>query len=196
MAVADRPANLPPQDIDAEESVLGAMLVSQTAIAIVSELLKPDDFYRGSHAQIYRTILEMYGKGEIVDSITLTNALDKRGVLDHVGGKAVVHTLASTVPAAANARHYAQIVRDTATYRWLIRAGTDIAGARLRAHRRAAGARRPGRADRLLDRRQADHDDFEPIDGLLMESFERLDEMPNRTTTSPACPPASRSSTS
>ena len=115
MAVADRPANVPPQDIDAEESVLGAMLVSQNAIAIVSELLHPDDFYRRSHATIYRTILEMYGKGEVVDTITLTSALDHRGVLDEVGGKPVVHTLAATVPAAANARHYAQIVRDTAT---------------------------------------------------------------------------------
>ena len=101
MAVADRPANVPPQDIDAEESVLGAMLVSQNAIAIVSELLKPEDFYRRSHATIYRTILEMYGKGEVVDSITLTSALDNRGVLDEVGGKPQVHTRAATVPAAA-----------------------------------------------------------------------------------------------
>ena len=81
MAVADRPANVPPQDIDAEESVLGAMLVSQNAIAVVSEILQPDDFYRRSNATIYRTILEMYGKGEVVDSITLTNALDTRGAL-------------------------------------------------------------------------------------------------------------------
>ena len=63
MAVADRPANVPPQDIDAEESVLGAMLVSQNAIAIVSELLKPDDFYRRSHATIYRTIADLKSLG-------------------------------------------------------------------------------------------------------------------------------------
>jgi len=128
MAVAPQPVpNLPPQDLDAEESVLGAMLVSPTAVAVVSELLQPEDFYRGSHAHIYRTILDMYGGGETIDSITLTNALGSRGLLDQVGGKAVVHTLAATVPAAANARHYAQIVRDAATYRSLIRAGTEIA---------------------------------------------------------------------
>ena len=127
LASTTQNAPVPPQNLDAEESVLGAMLVSQNAIAIVSELLQPDDFYRRSNATIYRTILEMYGKGEVVDTITLTSALDHRGVLDDVGGKPVVHTLAATVPAAANARHYAQIVRDTATYRGLIRAGTDIA---------------------------------------------------------------------
>ena len=105
MAVApqQQAPNLPPQDLDAEESVLGAMLVSPTAVAVVSEVLHPEDFYLGSHAHIYRTILEMYGAGETIDSITLTNALTSRGLLDQVGGKAVVHTLAATVPAAANA---------------------------------------------------------------------------------------------
>ena len=179
MAVADRPANVPPQDIDAEESVLGAMLVSQNAIAIVSELLKPDDFYRRSNATIYRTILEMYGKGEVVDSITLTSALDNRGVLDEVGGKPQVHTLAATVPAAANARHYAQIVRDTATYRGLIRAGTDIA---------SLGYEHLGEPQELVDQAeqivfsigdQRISTDFERIDGLLKQSFERLDEIQN-----------------
>jgi replicative DNA helicase len=177
MAVADRPANVPPQDIDAEESVLGSMLVSQNAIAIVSELLQPDDFYRRSHATIYRTILEMYGKGEVVDTITLTSALDHRGVLDDVGGKPVVHTLAATVPAAANARHYAQIVRDTATYRGLIRAGTEIA---------TLGYERIGEPPELVDRAEqivfgiADQritGDFEHMETLLKESFDRLTQL-------------------
>jgi replicative DNA helicase len=179
MAVANRAPTVPPQDIDAEESVLGAMLVSQNAIAIVSELLKPEDFYRGSHATIYRTILEMYGQGEVVDSITLTNGLSNRGLLDGVGGKPFVHTLAATVPAAANARHYAQIVRDTATYRGLIRAGTDIA---------TLGYDHIGDPPDLVDKAEqivfsiADQrisGDFERIDGLLKQSFERLDEIQN-----------------
>jgi replicative DNA helicase len=175
MAVtAPTPGNLPPQDLDAEESVLGSMLVSPTAVAIVSELLQPDDFYRGSHAQIYRTILEMYGAGETIDSITLANALSMRGLLDQVGGKAGVHTLASTVPAAANARHYAQIVRDTATYRSLIRAGTEIA---------ELGYEHIGEPQEVVDKaeqivfgiadKRISHD-FTPINTLLVESFERL----------------------
>ncbi len=166
--------HLPPQDLDAEESVLGAMLVSPTAVAVVSEILKPDDFYRRSHAVIYQTILEMYGSGETVDSITLTNALSTRGVLDQVGGRAVVHTLASTVPAAANARHYADIVRDAATYRSLIRAGTEIA---------ELGFVHVGEPQELVDKAEqivfsiADKrisSDFTPLNSLLVESFERL----------------------
>ena len=175
MAVAPQPVpNLPPQDLDAEESVLGAMLVSPTAVAVVSELLQPEDFYRGSHAHIYRTILDMYGGGETIDSITLTNALGSRGLLDQVGGKAVVHTLAATVPAAANARHYAQIVRDAATYRSLIRAGTEIA---------TLGYEHLGEPGEVVDKAEqivfgiADQrisGDFAAIRTLLNESFERL----------------------
>src|SRR6185437_15475750 len=127
----------------------------------------------------FQTILEMYGRGENVDTITLTNALSNRGLLDEVGGKAVVHTLAATVPAVANARHYAQIVRDTATYRGLIRAGTEIAG---------LGYERMGEPPELVDRAEqivfgiADQritGDFEHMDTLLKQSFDRLTEMSN-----------------
>jgi len=177
MSVTSQEQTVPPQDLDAEESVLGAMLVSGNAVAIVSELLQPGDFYRRSHATIYQTILEMYGRGENVDSITLTNALSNRGLLDEVGGKAVVHTLAATVPAVANARHYAQIVRDTATYRGLIRAGTEIA---------TLGYERIGEPPELVDRAEqivfgiADQritGDFEHMETLLKESFDRLTQL-------------------
>jgi replicative DNA helicase len=176
MAVTTTPPSgpVPPQDLDAEESVLGAMLVSPTAVAVVSEILQPDDFYRPSHALIYETILEMYGAGDVVDSITLTNALSTRGHLDQVGGRAVVHTLASTVPAAANAKHYAQIVRDTATHRSLIRAGTEIA---------ELGYEHVGEPQELVDKaeqivfgiadKRISHD-FAALNALLVESFERL----------------------
>src|SRR2546423_12883881 len=103
------------------------MLVTGNWVRYAPELLHPDDFFRRSHATIFQTILEMYGRGENVDSITLTNALSHRGLLDEVGGKAVVHTLAATLPARADARHHAQIVRDTAPYRRPIRAGPDSA---------------------------------------------------------------------
>ena len=121
------PSTVPPHDLDAEESVLGAMLVSANAISIVSEMLRAEDFYRRSHATIYAAILQLYGDGGTVDSITLINALQNLGQLEEVGGKAAVNTLASTVPAVANAYRYAEIVRDASTYRNLIRAGTQIA---------------------------------------------------------------------
>jgi Replicative DNA helicase len=85
-----RAPTVPPHDLDAEESVLGAMLVSANAIAIVSEVLQPEDFYRRSHATIYETILRVYAEGGTVDSITLINSLQNQGQLDEVGGKAAV----------------------------------------------------------------------------------------------------------
>jgi replicative DNA helicase len=174
MAVEAQSAPVPPQDLEAEESVLGAMLVSPNAVAAVSEILQPDDFYRKSHGTMYRAILEMYGRGDAIDSITLANELSNRGVLEEVGGRAAVSTLAATVPAAANAPHYARIVRDTASYRGLIRAGTDIA---------TLGYERHGEPSDLVDRAEqivfeiADHrikGDFHGIDGLLQRTFERI----------------------
>src|SRR3954453_10457902 len=172
-----RAPTVPPHDLDAEESVLGAMLVSQNAIAIVSGILRPDDFYRRSHATIYETILQVYAEGGTVDSITLINALQNRGLLDEVGGKAAVHTLASTGPAVANAQRYAEIVRDSSTYRNLIRGGTKIA---------QLGSERMGEPQELVDQAEqvvfgiADQritSDFSSIATLLNESFERITQL-------------------
>ena len=172
-----RAPTVPPHDLDAEESVLGAMLVSANAIAIVSEVLQPEDFYRRSHATIYETILRVYAEGGTVDSITLINSLQNQGQLDEVGGKAAVHTLASTVPAVANAHRYAEIVRDASTYRNLIRAGTLIA---------QLGYERLGEPQELVDQAEqvvfgiADQritSDFFPIAGLLNDSFERISQL-------------------
>ena len=138
-------ALVPPQNLDAEESVLGAMMLSPGASPSVSEILSSDgrEFYRESHAKIYRAALGLYAKGEPVDAITLADELDERSELENVGGKFRIHELASVAPATANAHHYAQIVRETATLRGLIRAGGDIA--------RSAGtarARRPSSSTR------------------------------------------------
>src|SRR5437667_9700259 len=117
MAVAPVPmaAPIPPQNLEAEESVLGAMLLSPGAIGAVSEILDAGDFYRESHAKIYRAALALYAKGEPVDAITLTDELEERGELAVVGDRPRLHELASLVPATANAAHYARIVREMAT---------------------------------------------------------------------------------
>ena len=124
---ASVPGAVPPQNLEAEESVLGAMMLSPNAIAAVSEILDASDFYRESHAKIYRAALQLYGKNEPVDAITLTNELEQRGELEDVGGRVRLHELARLVPATANAGHYAEIVRETATLRGLILAGGQIA---------------------------------------------------------------------
>src|SRR5512146_3571011 len=143
LAQAPQSAPVPPQNLEAEESVLGAMMISPGAIGAVSEILDAGDFYRESHAKIYRASLALYAKGEPVDAITLTNELEERGELEGVGGRVRLHELAALVPATANASHYARIVRETATLRGLIRAGGEIA--RL-------GWERPGEAGDLVDR--------------------------------------------
>src|SRR5438270_1776052 len=124
---ASVPGAVPPQNLEAEESVLGAMMIASGAIAAVSEILDASDFYRESHAKIYRAALQLYGKNEPVDAITLTNELEQRGELEEIGGRVRLHELARLVPATANARHYAEIVRETATLRGLIHAGGEIA---------------------------------------------------------------------
>ncbi len=147
-------APVPPQNLDAEESVLGAMMLSPGAIGAVSEVLSASDFYRESHAKIYRAGLSLYGRGEPVDAITLVDELDQRGELEDVGGKVRVHELAALVPAAANAAHYARIVREMATLRGLIRAGNEIT--RL-------GMDRPAETTELVDR--AEQVDLRPRAG-------------------------------
>jgi replicative DNA helicase len=171
-------APVPPQNLDAEESVLGAMMLSPGAIGAVSEVLSAADFYRESHARIYRAGLALYGRGDPVDAITLVDELERRGELEDIGGKVRVHELAALVPAASNAAHYARIVREMATLRGLVRAGSEIA--RL-------GIERDGQdVAELVDRaEQVVFDlaqsrvsgDFSHIEELLKQTFERITQL-------------------
>jgi len=167
----------PPQNLEAEESVLGAMLLSPGAIGAVSEVLDASDFYRESHAKMYRAALALYAKGEPVDAITLVDELEERGELEDVGGRVRLHELAALVPATANAAHYARIVREMATLRGLISAGQQIA---------LLGWERPGETQMLVDRaEQVVFDlsqsrvstEFSHIEELLKESFERITQL-------------------
>lgn len=123
---ADAGLRTPPQDRDAEASVLGGMMLSKDAIADVVELLRGDDFYIPSHETIYNTILDLYAAGEPADAVTVANALSKAGSIARIGGPAYLHTLISSVPTAANAGFYANIVREQAMLRKLVEAGTRI----------------------------------------------------------------------
>ncbi|MEU2664050.1 replicative DNA helicase [Micromonospora sp. NPDC007220] len=116
----------PPQDIAAEQCVLGGMLLSKDAVADVVEILKTNDFYRPVHATIFDTILEIYGRGEPADSITVAAALANSGDLVRIGGAPYLHTLIASVPTAANAAYYARIVSERAVLRRLVEAGTKI----------------------------------------------------------------------
>jgi len=168
---------VPPQNLEAEESVLGAMLLSPTAVGTVSEILGAADFYRESHAKIYRAALGLWSKGEPVDAITLVNELDERSELEAVGGQSRIAELAALVPSTSNVEHYARIVKEMSTLRGLVRAGQEIA--RL-------GQERPGEVTDLVDRaeqivfelgQQRVTSDFAHIEVLLKESFERITQL-------------------
>ncbi len=116
----------PPQDIPAEQSVLGGMLLSKDAIADVVEQLRGPDFYRPAHELIYEAVLDLYGRGEPADAVTVAAELTKRGEIGRIGGAPYLHTLISMVPTAANAGYYARIVRERAVLRRLVEAGTRI----------------------------------------------------------------------
>ncbi|MFB9733176.1 replicative DNA helicase [Ornithinimicrobium kibberense] len=117
---------LPPQDVAAEQSALGAMLLSKDAIGECSEIIKPVDFYRPAHERIYEAVVDLFSRGEPVDAITVADELTKRGELTRVGGTAYLHQLIAGVPTAANAAFYAEIVAERAVLRRLVEAGTRI----------------------------------------------------------------------
>ncbi len=116
----------PPQDLTAEQSVLGGMLLSKDAIADVVEVLHSDDFYRPAHQTVYECILDLYSRGEPADAVTVSAELQRRGDLIRLGGAPYLHTLIATVPTAANAAYYAEIVAEKAILRRLVEAGTRI----------------------------------------------------------------------
>lgn len=116
----------PPQDIAAERSVLGGMLLTKDAIADVLEILRAEDFYRPAHATIFNSILDLFSHGEPADQITVSAELQRHGELERVGGRGYILDLAAAVPTSANAAYYAQIVREQAQLRSLVEVGTRI----------------------------------------------------------------------
>ena len=153
----------------------GRWSISPNAIAAVTEILSPDDFYRDSHRAIYRCILALYARGDEVDAVTLSAELEHEGILEKVGGKAFVHTLVEIVPAAANARQYAEIVRETSVLRALIQVGQEIA---------ELGYQHPDESTNLLDKceqkvfaisQQRRTSEFAHIRDILKRNFERIE---------------------
>ena len=127
IAQSAQTAPVPPQNLDAEESVLGAMMLSPGAIGAVSEILDASDFYRESHAKIYRAALALYARASRSTRSRSSTSSRSASELEGAGGRERIHELAALVPATANAGHYAKIVREMATLRGLIRAGAEVA---------------------------------------------------------------------
>ncbi|PFX01796.1 Replicative DNA helicase [Nocardia farcinica] len=172
----------PPHDMAAEQSVLGGMLLSKDAIADVVEVIRPGDFYRPAHQAIYDTILDLYGRGEPADPVTVAAGLDRRGELKRIGGAPYLVTLTQTVPTAANAGYYAEIVAEKAILRRLVEAGTRIVQYGY------AGADGQDIAE-VVDRAQAEvyevterrtTEDFLPLEELLQPTMDEIDSIASR----------------
>ncbi len=118
---------VPPQSIDAEQSVLGAMLIDKEAIAKVTEILSADDFYREAHRVVFNAMMELYNKNEAVDMITITDILRRDNKLEDVGGIAYITSLANAVPTAANVKYHANIVEEKSVLRQMVKVSTEIA---------------------------------------------------------------------
>ncbi len=117
---------IPPHSIEAEQSVLGSMIMDHDAVIVASEILIPSDFYRPDHAQIFGAIMELYTTGNPIDLITIQDKLVQKGVLEQVGGLAYIAELASSVPTSAHIKQYAKIVQEKSTLRKLIKVSSDI----------------------------------------------------------------------
>ena len=176
----DYPDRTPPQDVAAEQSVIGAMLLSKDAIADVVESLREGDFYRPAHQLIYSSILDLYGRGEPADAVTVSAELTRIGELGRVGGAPYLHTLVASVPTAANASYYALIVKERAVLRRLVEAGTRIV---------QMGYAGDGDVDQIVDRAQAavyditdrrTAEDYLPLSAIMPGTLEEIDAISSR----------------
>jgi replicative DNA helicase len=173
----------PPQDVAAEQSVLGGMLLSKDAIADVVEVLHGQDFYRPAHQVIFDCILDLYGRGEPADAITVAAELNRTDQLSKMGGAVYLHTLIASTPTAANAGYYAQIVAEQAILRRLVEAGTRV----VQLGYGAAGGR--GDVDDIVDRAQQEiydvtekrmSEDYSRLEDILQPTMDELDAIASR----------------
>ena len=174
------PDRVPPQDIAAEQSVIGAMLLSKDAIADVVEAVREGDFYRPAHQLIFSAILDLYGRGEPADAVTVSAELTRIGELGRVGGAPYIHTLVASVPTAANAGYYGRIVRERAILRRLVEAGMRIT---------QMGYQGDGEVDMIVDRAQAavydvtdrrTSEDYLPLAEIMPGTLEEIDAIASR----------------
>ncbi|MDE0213415.1 MAG: replicative DNA helicase, partial [Deltaproteobacteria bacterium] len=176
----DTLSKLPPQNLEAEASILGGVLLDNEAINNVIELVNPDDLYRESHRKIFRAMVALWDRNEPVDLITLSDQLKSMGELEAAGGSAYLAELASQVPTAANIAYYARIVREKAILRHLIRTSTDIA---------TRGLEERGDVDMFLDDAERAIFDisekrinaaFVRIGDVMTDTIKRVDELYHR----------------
>ena len=168
---------VPPHNLEAEASLLGALLIDKDAVLNVADLLRPDDFYRTSHADIFNAILDLFAKREPIDVLSLANKLSEKNQLEAIGGRTYLIELTNGVPTAAHAKHYASIIQKKATLRRLLTAAGEITNIAFD---------QGEEVDVALDKAEQKlfgvshlylNTNFIPLKDILDDAFERIDEL-------------------
>ncbi|MBU1167055.1 replicative DNA helicase [Patescibacteria group bacterium] len=169
--------SLPPQNIEAEESVLGSLMIDKEAIIKIADIVKAEDFYKESHGAVFEAMIDLYEKREPIDVVSLSNVLQKKNKLEEIGGRSKLVTLANVVPTAGNVIHYAKIVQQKSTLRRLQRTAGEISEL---AHEETTPI------EKVLDSAEQKlfsvsqkylKNKFTPIKSILTDTFERIDEL-------------------
>lgn len=171
MPMIDR---VPPQNIDAEQAVLGAMLIKKEAIAEVSQILRPEDFYRDAHKIVYEAMLTLFNKNEPADIVTVSDYLNNENLMEKVGGVTFITALANTVPTAANVTYHAKIVREKADLRNLINTATDIAGMAYESSDDVADVIDKSEKMIMEVANRQNVSAFTPMRDIVMETFDKI----------------------
>ncbi|HTK39769.1 MAG TPA: replicative DNA helicase [Patescibacteria group bacterium] len=168
---------IPPQNLDAEKSLLGACLIDEDAIADIAELVRSDDFYDKQHGLVYGGMMRLYEKHKPVDLLTLTDELKKKDEIDAVGGSAFLTELTNYVPSAAHARSYAEIVASNAVRRRLIKASADISELGFDDDTTTQELLEKAEAELFSVSDQSLKQDLVSLESILTESFDRIEEL-------------------
>jgi replicative DNA helicase len=170
---ADR---LPPHNHEAEQAVLGSILLEPSVIVTVTERLRPEDFYRQAHQRLFQVMVELSERGEPVDLVTLTSELRDRKLLEEVGGVPYLTELSSVVPTAANVEYYAKIVEEKSVLRRLIRTATQIAASGYTGSEELGDLLNEAERRILeISQRRIRGSGFVPIRDILLESYEQIE---------------------
>lgn len=172
--------NVQPQSIEAEQSVLGCLLLEKETVPVAIEVLKPEDFYREDHREIFKAIVELFEKGKPVDVITVSEQLKMSGTLDKVGGLEYLTSMATFVPTTANIKHYVKIVEEKSILRKLIKVSSDIVKMGYEASEEVSIVL--DRAEKgifnLLQNRNTQ--EISHIKDVLVSTFDKLEELYNK----------------
>ena len=166
---------LPPHNLEAEQSVLGSLLIDRDAIIRVASYLRPEDFYISANTTVYQAILDLYNRREPTDFLTLSDELERRGVLDEVGGIGYLSSLLNIVPTAVHVEYYGRIVERSATLRRLIDAGTQIVGIGFQERLEAEDALDAAEQALFAVSQRRQTKDFQSISDVLDRFFDQLE---------------------